>query len=430
MEFLESIEWLQQSLTFGIRPGLARIEALLESLGHPEREYRVIHVAGTNGKGSVVAMMDSVLRESGLRTGRYISPHLWDYRERMAVNGEDISETDFAEVATRIRQEIERVFDGKEERPTEFEILTAMAFYYFAQQKCEYVVVETGLGGLLDSTNVVRPEVAVITNVSMDHMAYCGEKVTEIAAHKAGIIKRDCPVVTAARGDALPVIKKEARQKHARLYYWGRDFEVESRRPNPFGQVVNVKRAEAGSALLFVPFAGVHQAVNAAISTMAITVLAGNDDRITEDCLREGIAKAQWPGRFERIVHGGHTYVLDGAHNADGAEALAMTLREVYPEKKRVFVFACLEDKDMGTMVGHLFNAEDKVITVAAPTPRSRDPLAMAEMLPCEAKAATSVAEALRQAAAEADAESIIVVCGSLYILGEAKTLLAKWNAQ
>ena len=217
MNYQETLSWLASASSFGIKPGLERINAVLEKLDHPETAYKVIHVAGTNGKGSVVAMITSVLENATLRVGRFISPHLIDYTERIYFCGHDISQDDFAKAATVVKEAADKVAAEGGEALTEFEILTAMAFWIFREEKIDYAVVEVGMGGLYDSTNVVTPVVSVITNVALDHMQYLGDTLPEIARQKAGIIKKEIPVVTAAQHVALKEIKKEAHNKKARL---------------------------------------------------------------------------------------------------------------------------------------------------------------------------------------------------------------------
>ena len=218
MNYEESLHYLDELNTFGIRLGLTRMEELCARLGHPERSYRVIHIAGTNGKGSVTQMMDAVCRASGIRSGRYLSPHLISYTERMSVGGEEISEEQFAALLTRVRAAADAMTAEGHEHPTQFEALTALAFLYFAEEKVEVAVVETGLGGLLDSTNVVLPELTIITNVAMDHADRCGGTLAGIAEHKAGIIKEGVPVITAAAGEPLTIIAARAEELGADLF--------------------------------------------------------------------------------------------------------------------------------------------------------------------------------------------------------------------
>lgn len=424
MNYEESIAYLEKAASFGIKPGMERINALLDELGRPEKAYKVIHVTGTNGKGSVVAMVTAVLENASLKVGRYTSPHLINYTERIYCGGQDISREDFARAADVVKEAADKVTARGIEAPTEFELLTAMAFWYFREQKVDYAVVEVGLGGLLDSTNVVHPVVSVITNVAMDHMQYLGNTIEEIARHKAGIIKEGIPVVTAAQQVPLKTIKKEAHAKKARLYFYGRDFEIDSRSRWQHGQVVVVKRKDMPKdqqkGLLFVPFVGPHQAVNAAVAVMALTVLMKQDDRINEYNLREGLARARWMGRFEIHDIRGVPVVFDGAHNAAGAEALSEALAEQYPDKRRLIVFTSLKDKDTDTVVALLVRKTDKVFYMEAPTPRTRTLEELSAMFTCDKKEEPSVSSALDDALAEAGKDDMVLVCGSLYILGEA----------
>ena len=229
MNYQESVTYLEKAASFGIKPGLERIQAILEKLGHPETAYRTIHVTGTNGKGSVVAMITSVLENAQLKIGRYVSPHLIDYTERIYVGGHDVTKETFAKAATVVKEAADQVIAEGVEAPTEFELLTAMAFWIFREEKVDYAVVEVGMGGLYDSTNVILPVVSIITNVAMDHMKYLGNTLEEIAHQKAGIIKTGIPVVTAAQHVALKKLKKEAHEKGSRIYFYGRDFEIDSR---------------------------------------------------------------------------------------------------------------------------------------------------------------------------------------------------------
>lgn len=429
MNYEESIAYLEAASSFGIKPGLERIEAILEKLDHPEKAYKVIHVTGTNGKGSVCAMITSVLENATLRVGRYISPHLIDYTERIYFGGRDISREDFAKAATIVRDAAEKVIADGVEAPTEFELLTAMAFWYFKEVKVDYAVMEVGMGGLYDSTNVITPVVSVITNVAMDHEKYLGGSLQEIAHQKAGIMKEGVPTVTAAQHVPLKELKKEAHEKKSKLYFYGRDFEIDSRSKYGTGQVVVVKRKEMPKALenclLFVPFVGAHQAVNAAVATMALTLVMKQDDRINENDLREGLARATWKGRFEVHNIDGKTFVMDGAHNPAGAEALKEALEEMYPDKRRLLVFTSLQDKDTETVIQLLIRKDDKAYLCEAPTPRTRKPAEIASLIEAQKIAATlrlegSVADALTDAAADATENDVIVVCGSLYILGDA----------
>ncbi len=428
MNYTETLSWLNSLSSFGIKPGLSRMEAILEKTGHPEKSYKVIHVTGTNGKGSVVAMITSVLENATLKVGRFISPHLIDYTERIYFGGHDISQEDFAKAATVIKEAADAVVKEGKEAPTEFEILTAMAFWVFREEKVDYAVVEVGMGGLYDSTNVVMPVVSVITNVALDHMQYLGNTLQEIARQKAGIIKKGVPVVTAAQHVALKELKKDAHNKKSRIYFYGRDFEIDTRNRYGAGQVVVIKRKdvpkEQEKSLIFVPFVGAHQAVNAAVAVMALSLVIKADNRINENDLREGLARARWQGRFEIHEIRGKTFVIDGAHNASGAEALKEALEEQYPDKRRIIVFTSLKDKETETVIQMLVRKGDKVFACTAPTERTRTAAEICQMIDeqkiqADHAEAESVISALEEAEKEAGEKDIILICGSLYILGD-----------
>lgn len=426
MNYKESIGYLESLTSFGIKPGLERIEALLSYLGHPERAYKTVHVTGTNGKGSVTAFIQEALIVSGLKVGRYTSPHLESYTERIRFNGQDITEEDFANAVSRVAEGVAEIVAAGLESPTQFEVLTAAAFFYFSEQGVDYAVVEVGLGGLLDSTNVITPEVSVITNVTIDHRAYCGDTVEEIAVHKAGIIKPGIPVVTAAQGAALKIIQKKAHTEKAKLYMYNRDFVVSSRRSSTKGQMLTVEWRDGEKAMLFTSLAGVHQAVNLACAAMAIHILIKRDKRITGDAMREGFARTIWPGRFEICEMSDRIFIFDGAHNAGGAEAFGLTYLELYEDRPKTIVFSVLQDKDVSSIITSIVGARDTVVTVPAPTPRASDPLELAHKMPCTAYSETSVTAGMKRAMELSEPGDIIAVCGSLYILGEARRWLVK----
>ena len=324
MNYEESVAYLEQAASFGIKPGLERIEAMLKKLGNPETAYKVIHVTGTNGKGSVVAMITSVLENAQLRVGRYISPHLLDYTERIYICGHDISREDFAKAATVVRKAAEEIIADGVEAPTEFELLTAWLSGISKNRKWI-----TQLWKWAWADFMIRPMSFFRWFLSLPMWLWThevpGNTLQEIAHQKAGIIKEGIPVVTAAQHVALKQLKKEAHEKKSRIYFYGRDFEIDSRNPWKHGQVVTVKRKdmpkELEKSLLFVPFVGAHQAVNAAVATMALSIIMKQDDRVNENDLREGLARTRWQGRFEIHDVKGVTYIMDGAHNPAGAEA-------------------------------------------------------------------------------------------------------------
>ncbi|MDU2208452.1 MAG: folylpolyglutamate synthase/dihydrofolate synthase family protein [Veillonella sp.] len=384
MTYEEALTYLEDTSSFGIKPGLERIRALLQALGNPERDYKIIHVTGTNGKGSVTTYISYALFTSGLRVGRFTSPHLESYTERIEINDVQISKDAFGNLIDCVRQGVDKIIANGVEPPTQFEILTAAAFLFFKEQGVDYAVVEAGLGGLLDSTNVVTPVVSVITNVTLDHQAYCGNTVEEIAKHKAGIIKEGVPVVTAAQEGPLKIIEETAEEKYAPLYVFNKKFGIDSRSVVPGGQLITVSAIGAPPAMLFTTMAGIHQSVNLACALQAVRLVMEHDDAISEETMREGFARATWAGR------------------------------------------AILSDKDEMGIIHEVVKPKDTVIAVAAPTPRTEVPEKLVETVrQCVkgvvAQTEDSVSSALDLALQSTQDGDIIVVCGSLYILGEAR---------
>ena len=429
MTYEEALAYLEDTSSFGIKPGLERIQALMQALGNPERDYKIIHVTGTNGKGSVTTYISYALFTSGLRVGRFTSPHLESYTERIEINDVQISKDAFGELISRVRQGVEQIIADGVEPPTQFEILTAAAFLFFKEQGVDYAVVEAGLGGLLDSTNIVKPIVSVITNVTLDHQAYCGDTVEEIAKHKAGIIKEGVPIVTAAQGGPLGVIEEAAKEKHAPLYIFNRKFGIDSRSVVPGGQIMTISAVDMAPAMLFTTMAGVHQSVNLACALQAVRLIMEQDDAISEETMREGFARATWAGRFEIKKALDRTFIFDGAHNVAGAESFNMTYQELFEDKPKTIVMAILSDKDENGIIREVVKPKDTVIAVAAPTPRTEIPEQLVENVrqcvkQVVAQTEESVSDALELALRSTQAGDNIVVCGSLYILGEARAWL------
>jgi len=426
MNYTDALAYLESLGTFGIQLGLTRIEALLDQLDHPERRFRSIHVTGTNGKGSTTAMIAAVLTEAGIRTGMYTSPHLIDYPERMRINGTDITREAFAKVIEQTRSAAELMIAGGRESPTEFEVLTAAAFLWFAQEQSEIVVVEVGLGGLLDSTNVIVPEISVITNVTLEHMDRCGDTVEAIAHHKAGIIKMGVPVVTGAGGAALAVIEAAAKQAGASCAVLERDFLVTGDNYKNGRHCFQLTVGQSKPESYCIGMLGRHQADNAALAIRTCKIIGQADSRVTSVAIREGLAKVTWPGRFE-IFSGEPVIVLDGAHNPDGIRTLRLTLDEVFPGRAIVFLFGVLADKNHSEMARILFRDIDRAIVVRPNSGRAAAVTDIAgEILGyvSEVEPADSIAEGLLQAKQWAGPHGIVCAAGSLYMIGEVRQLI------
>ena len=422
MNYQESIAWLESLGQFGIRLGMERIKQLLFVLGHPENQIRTIHVAGTNGKGSVTTMISTILLEAGCRVGTFTSPHLVRYNERIRINEQDITDEEFARVLTTVREfSDDLVKKGACEQPTQFEILTAAAFHYFALQQVDYAVIEVGLGGLWDSTNLIKPLVSVITNIALDHTKVLGNTIEEISLQKAGIIKEQVPVVTGAEGDALGPIRVMSAVKQAPLYEYGVSFRGQEISSSIDGQKFRLMAGTNYASEYDIQLPGEHQIRNAALAIVAAKIVSKQDPRITEEHLHIGAAHTKWPGRLEKIGTAPDV-ILDGAHNPNGAEALRNALDKYYPEQKRAFVFGMMGDKSMDEVIKILFRSSDTVFTVRADDgPRAAEAADLAERVGSHALPVDSVDRAYRLACEAAGKEGVVCVCGSLYLVGTFK---------
>ena len=429
MNYAEALLYLDELNTFGIRLGLVRMEELCARLGNPERCYATIHIAGTNGKGSVTQMMDAVFRASGIRAGRYLSPHLISYTERMSVDGHDISEERFAELLTRVRAAADEMVAAGHEHPTQFEALTALAFLYFAEEQVEVAVIETGLGGLLDSTNVVEPALTIITNVAMDHADRCGGTLLGIAEHKAGIIKEGVPVITAATGEPLEIIERRAEELGADVFVCGEDFSAQLFFPKEGGQRVAFHSVVCREPEPFdLGLAGVYQAENAALVIMAAKLLEREDARVTEHAIRVALRTVRHPARFEILMQENLPIVIDGAHNPAGMRALRAGLDAYFPDLPRVFLLGILKDKDIDAMLAALLRPGDQVITVRPNSERAAAAdvvAAIAAGMGLDTHACSDAAAALAEAQARARAgNALLVAAGSLYLVGGIRAML------
>ena len=429
MNYQESLAYLESLNIFGIKLGLERIQKLLARLELPQERYRTIHVTGTNGKGSVSAMLAGILRHSGIHTGFYSSPHLVSYTERIRVDGQAISEQEFADCLSSIKVYIDKMIADGEECPTQFEVLTALAFFYFAIKHVEYAVIEVGLGGLLDSTNVVVPEVSVITNVTLEHADRCGGTLEGVAHHKAGIIKDDVPVVTAAQGVALDIIRQQAEEKNADIFVAGEDFSADF-----ISYEGNFQRLEFSSGLLGAvkePYTlhllGKHQIENAAVAVMAAKLISNLDSRITNKTIDDALTLVSWPARFEQADYNGQKIIIDGAHNPAGMTALRESLDLYFPAPERVLLLGILKDKDIDTMLDILLRPNDTVVVTVPHSDRASDPQILAGKVAAHVQHVEAIAdnnEAMNRALELANGEKLLVMAGSLYLVGGLRKLL------
>ena len=426
MEYADAVDYVESLGKFGIHLGMERIQGLTALLDHPERKIRTVHVTGTNGKGSVTTFLANMLQQAGLKEGSYTSPHFVRYNERICLNGEEISNEDFAAVTEKTKAALDRFLAQGGEQPTQFEFITAMAFLYFAEKQVDCAVIEVGMGGLWDSTNIITPEVSVITNVTLEHTERLGKTIEAIAAQKAGIIKPGVPVVTEAEGKALEVIRGAAEANHAPLYVYGDDFSTEELTSSMDTQTFLYRLGEKELEVA-IHLPGEHQILNGAAALTAAEILRDKHGVLDEAAMLRGMEAARWPGRLERI-HRNPDIILDGAHNPSGVTVLRKALDEYYPKARRIYVFGMMADKDVSQVSDILFRPEDTIYTVLAHEgDRSEKPEKLAQRLHKNAVPMEDLTAAYQRAVSEAGPEDVVIVCGSLYLIGTFKELGLDW---
>lgn len=418
----EALTYIHHVPWQGTRLGLDRTRELMEKLGHPEEKLRFVHIAGTNGKGSTAAMTASVLRAAGYRTGLYTSPYLQVFNERMSVDGEMISDEELGELTGRIRPLAEEMDDP----PTEFELITAIAMLYFLRHECDIVVLEVGMGGRLDSTNVIpAPVAAVICNIGLDHTAELGDTVEKIAFEKAGIIKEGTDVVLYQSESAgvEQVIRRVCAERKAALHV--ADFSaLQLLEDSIAGQTFSYK----GHREMKIRLLGAHQIKNAAVVLELAAVLNAKGFPVSEEALHQGLARAVWPGRFE-LLHTAPVFIADGGHNRQCVETVAAALRHYFPGKKIRFIMGVLADKDYRSMIELLQPLAERFYTVTPDSPRALSARDLAEQLEqggSPAVVCAGAGDAVERALREAGAEDVICSVGSLYMTGAVRAACLK----
>ena len=414
MSYEETLRYIHSVKWQGSKPGLSRTRELLAALSNPEKALKFVHIAGTNGKGSTAAMIASALQKAGYRTGLYTSPYILRFNERMQVDGAHISDGDLEALTEEIRPFADRMKDP----PTEFELITALAIKYFRDKKCDIVVLEVGMGGELDSTNVIdTPEVAVITAIGLDHTAELGPTTSAIASAKAGIIKEGGDVVVyGGDSDVEAVFEKACAERHAvlhkaqfsRLTIGSCDLDAVSFDFEPYRGIR-------------LPLVGTYQPLNAAVAITALEVLRQKGYRITDDILVDGLNSVSWPGRFE-VLRRQPVFILDGAHNPHGIAATAESLKNHFGDKKLIFLVGVMADKDVLGMIGHIAPMAQAFVTVAPHNPRAMAAAKLAEILSVymlPVMACESIEEGVAEAIRQAGPDGVAVALGSLYFSGD-----------
>ncbi len=412
-----AIQYLFSLQKFGIKFGLSKTENLLKAFGNPHLGQNYIHIAGTNGKGSVATFLGSMLREAGFKVGMYVSPHLVRFTERFKINGEEISR----EKTARLIDELRAAFNP-DEPPTFFEAVTAMAILYFAREETDVAIMEVGMGGRLDATNVITPLVTGITNISMEHQEYLGNRLSQIAEEKAGVIKKGVDVVTSVtQPQIIQQLKAIAEERGAALWQVGKNMTYRSTAAglHYFGENRTIKGLELG-------LRGIHQPRNAALALGMMERIETKGFPLSTDQIREGLKKATWAGRMQ-VIEENPTILLDGAHNPAAVKVLARSIKACFSYERMILVIGIMADKDIFGLLRAIVPMSDRVLYTRPVYSRAADPhVLMEKALPLDTpgEVIPTLAEALVRAREIASPRDLIVVCGSLFTVGEALTCL------
>lgn len=423
----EAIEWIHSRLRFGIKPGLNRMKWMMEKLDHPERKIKAVHVAGTNGKGSTVTFLRTILQTAGCKTGTFTSPYFEQFNERISVNGAPIDNQALIDLVNMIKplaDELEETDDGA---PTEFEVITTMAFVYFAKiNPVDIVLFEVGLGGRLDSTNVLHPVLTVITSIGLDHTNILGSTIEEIAHEKAGIVKSGVPLITGVHEQAaLEVITKKAHSAQVTMYQLGEQMTVEQHESLNNGEQFSIRTPFRSYKKLQTSLIGKHQTENAALAVMAADYLSQYlAFDISKEAIRIGLKTAYWPGRFE-VLSTNPLVIIDGAHNEAGVNSLVASVKQRYADKNIHLLFTALHDKELAEMIHKLDKLADEITFVAFDFPRAAKAeqlyaLSSSQHKQCIPNWRQAISDKLPQLTEQ----DVFIITGSLYFIAEVKPFL------
>lgn len=431
MNYKEAMEYVEGLNRYGCVPGLESIRQLCERLHDPQEKLRFVHIAGTNGKGSVLAYVSAILQAAGYKVGRYLSPALSDYRERFQINGKMISRNQFCGYLEQVRAAAEQMEVEGMPHPTQFEADTALAFLYFLDKKCDIVVLETGMGGLLDATNLIGTTVcAVLTSISMDHMTALGSSLEEIARQKAGIIKENCTVVSCGqKEEAMRVIRQTAEARGCTL----RIAAVNNVKNVKYG-LLKQKFSYGRHKNLEITLVGQCQIANAALAVEVSEALISAGFSIPDKALREGLLGTKWPGRFS-VIGKNPMFVLDGAHNEDAAEVLTESIKLYFSQKKIIYIMGILADKEYDKIIRTTAPYAEQIITVTPPhNPRALGGYELAQAAR-EYHPSVTVADSLQESVEMAcllageEKNTVVIVFGSLSFLGEMMNIIEHRDA-
>ena len=408
------------------KPGLERVSTLLSSLDNPEKHLRYVHVAGTNGKGSTSSMLARVLEESGYRVGLYTSPYILRFNERIRVAGECISDEALVKLTERIRS----VADAMADRPTEFEIITAIAFSYFLEEKCDIVVLEVGLGGRFDATNVIEnPEVSVITGIALDHVAILGDTIEKIAYEKAGIIKAGAPVVWGGKDAAARKVIKDIAKERGSAFYESDLSKAVCHESGILGSIFDYRSLQN----IKISLSGTYQIQNAATVIEAVEVLKNRGYKISEDAMRRGLSTTVWQARFE-VLSKDPLVIFDGAHNPEGIGVAVESVKQYFKDERVLILSGVLADKDYVSVATSLASIGRRAYTITPDNPRAldgKDYAALLSSLGCEATACASIEEGVTRAMEDAEGSGLPLLClGSLYTYREVREAVEHYRTK
>ena len=413
----------------GIKLGLANTRKMMEILGEPQKSFRSIHIAGTNGKGSTATALSSILKESGFKVGLFTSPHLISFTERIRINNIQISEQGVIDLAAKIRG----LIDGTGLKPTFFEFVTAMTFHYFASENVDFGIIETGMGGRFDATNVIEPDISIITNIGLDHCEFLGNSISDITFEKAGIIKPHVPVITASTDpDVLKQLSDIAVERGSEIHIYDRDFKGSllsmDDRHLEFDYTGNESYPN-----LSLPLSGGYQLFNVCTAIRASELLRQKGLSIPNRAIREGLSKVKLEGRFEYVSED-PPIILDGAHNPAAISSLSASLNDLLPGKKIILILGIMNDKDISGIIGPIIHNANSIILTKASYERSASPQKLAETInslygsdikgAADISSTENVTEAINIAKSRCSKDGVILITGSFYTTGEAKELL------
>ena len=432
MNYKEALKYIEETHKFGIRLGLDNMTKLLDLLGNPQDNLNIIHMSGTNGKGSTCSFITSILKEAGYKVGLYTSPFLETFTERIRINGENIPEEDVARIISLIKEKIEQMVKEGYSYPTEFEIVTTMAFYYYYEQNVDYVALEVGLGGRYDATNIIKSsQVSVIGSISLDHTNILGDNISKIAYEKGGIIKENGVAIVYNQSDEVKnVIKQICYDKNATYIETNFD-DIDIKKSDIYSQVYDVTIFDESYENIEIKLIGEHQINNSILALTVIKYLEGNKRlKVDDESIRKGLINTKWPGRIEKISEN-PLFIIDGAHNEDGALSLANAIDKNFKDRNLTLLIGMLEDKDIDSVLDILIPKFNKVITTTPDNPRAIDSSKLKDKIlryTDNVVDKKDIEKALNYTLESSSDNDVIISAGSLYMIGSIRRLMTNNN--